>query len=91
MVYSFNLVQPEMSYMFGFMQTDGHLSKNTRNRGRLAIELQVSDRSLLERLQALVSVNSSIKERTRDTNFKKNSTWKEVKDYINTNGAVLGD
>lgn len=72
MVYAFDLIQPEMSYMFGFLQTDGHLSKNTRNRGRLAVEIQLPDKSLLEKFQKLISVNSSIKIRTRDTNFKKN-------------------
>ncbi|MGW8764630.1 hypothetical protein ACWGN5_19200 [Streptomyces sp. NPDC055815] len=30
-----DLEAPEYAYMFGFLQADGHLSEQTRNRGRL--------------------------------------------------------
>jgi hypothetical protein len=66
-----NLEKPEHAYFFGFAQTDGHLSQNTRNRGRLSIELQEKDSLLLEKCQGIFSCFSSIKKRTRNTNFKK--------------------
>lgn len=34
-----NLKIPEHSYFFGFVQTDGSLTKSSRNRGKLQIEL----------------------------------------------------
>lgn len=43
MVYHIDLTNPDFAYMFGFIQTDGHLSKNSRNRGCMQIELQVAD------------------------------------------------
>jgi hypothetical protein len=69
----FDLTIPELAYLFGFLQADGHLSKSTRNRGRVRIELQLRDRTILERFKELLPVYSSIGERTRDTNFKKGS------------------
>jgi len=65
---------PEHAYMFGFLQCDGHLSENTRNRGRLSVELSAVDRPLLERFRDLVPFPSSITARTRRTNFSEQHT-----------------
>lgn len=59
-----------LSYIIGFLQSDGHHSSDTRNRGKIRIELQASDRPILEALQAAFPVHSHLSERTRDTNFK---------------------
>jgi len=74
MVYNFDLMNPKPAYMFGFLQTDGHLRKNTRNRGHVTVGLHVRDRPILEKFKELISVYSSIREQTKDTNFKKQFT-----------------
>lgn len=78
MVYHFDLTNPKLSYLFGFLQADGHLRQLSRNRGRIEVELHVQDRTILEKFTNLITVHSYIRERTRDTNFKKqykSVTW----------------
>lgn len=60
----------QLSYIVGLLQSDGHHSSDTRNRGKVRVELQASDRPILEALQAAFPVHSHLSERTRDTNFK---------------------
>lgn len=67
-----NLKIPEHSYFFGFVQTDGHLKSNTRNRGCLSIEIKQTDCDIIEKFQSLFSVKSFISTRTRNTNYKEN-------------------
>ncbi|WP_329219981.1 LAGLIDADG family homing endonuclease [Streptomyces sp. NBC_01485] len=62
---------PEYAYMFGFLQADGHLSQQSRQRGRLTVEINARDIELLGKFQKLTPYNSSISERTRSTNFSK--------------------
>ncbi|MEU0069790.1 hypothetical protein ABZ027_09665 [Streptomyces sp. NPDC006332] len=64
-----NLAVPEYAYMFGFLQADGHLSQQSRQRGRLTVEINAKDIDLLREFQRLTPYNSSITERTRSTNF----------------------
>ncbi|WP_409470436.1 hypothetical protein [Streptomyces sp. HC307] len=64
-----NLTVPEYAYMFGFLQADGHLSQQSRQRGRLTVEINARDIDLLRKFQKLTPYNSSISERTRSTNF----------------------
>lgn len=59
----------EKSYVFGLLGTDGNLSLSDRNRGRVSLEINIKDRDICEKLFNLIP-NSTIKERTRDTNFK---------------------
>lgn len=73
MGHPFTLTTPEHAYLFGFLQADGHLSKDTRNRGKARIELAVGDRAILRKFQALLPVPTSVTFRERDTNFKKGS------------------
>jgi hypothetical protein len=68
------LTRPEHAYFFGFLQCDGHLSENTRNRGRLSVELSIRDVGLLTHFQELVPYPTSITTRTRSTNFMKRHT-----------------
>ncbi|MFF7885933.1 hypothetical protein ACH40F_30140 [Streptomyces sp. NPDC020794] len=64
---------PEYAYMFGFLQADGHLSPQSRQRGRLTVEINVRDIDLLRKFQGLTPYKSSITERTRSTNFAETS------------------
>ncbi|WTH82843.1 LAGLIDADG family homing endonuclease [Streptomyces sp. NBC_00828] len=68
-----DLEDPNYAYMFGFLQADGHLSQQSRQRGRLTVEINARDIRILREFQRLTPYNSSIKERTRPTNFAKAS------------------
>jgi hypothetical protein len=69
---NFDLTIPEYAYMFGFFQADGHLYQQERNRGKLILELNKKDKHILYEFQKLIPVYSSVRNRIRDTNFKKN-------------------
>lgn len=74
----FDLSIPEHAYLFGLLQTDGHHQASTRNRGRITIELAADDAVLLHRLVDIVPWYSSVRYRTRDTNFRdsyRSATW----------------
>jgi hypothetical protein len=85
------------AYLFGLVQTDGHLYQNSRNRGRLSIELGKRDEALLLTLQKLLPFNSSISERKRKTNFSNeyiSVIWnvfdKRFRDFLVGNGIPYG-
>jgi len=63
------LENPFYAYLFGFAQTDGHLYEQSRNRGKLRIEIGEKDAEILERFQKLLPFNSSINRRVCTTNF----------------------
>ena len=63
------LENPFYAYLFGFARTDGHLYEQSRNRGKLRIEIGEKDAEILERFQKLLPFNSSISRRVRTTNF----------------------
>lgn len=89
----FDLTVPEIAYLFGFLQADGHLSKEVRNRGRLSVELKVSDEVLLSSFKDLLPVYSKISYRTRDTNFKKGCSsviWSLYDKDVRSTLEVLG-
>jgi hypothetical protein len=73
---SLDLANPVHAYLFGFIQTDGHLSKGTRNRGKLQIEVSYRDADVLEKLASVIPYYSSISTRIRSTNFS--SEYKSV-------------
>jgi hypothetical protein len=66
-----NLKAPSHAYLFGFLQADGHLYQNTRNRGKVTVELSVKDITLLQEFSRLIPFYSSVTTRTRRTNFSK--------------------
>lgn len=66
------LTDPKFSYMFGFVQCDGHMSLSTRNRGKLSIEIREEDVYILEEFAKIIPYHNHISFRTRDTNFKQN-------------------
>lgn len=90
-------LSPEQSYYIGFAQTDGHLSQNTRNRGRFSIELGIKDLDIIHKLADITPANYNISQRTRDTNFSKkyHSVVFTVCDltfrtFLNDNGVPYG-
>ncbi|HMS38747.1 MAG TPA: LAGLIDADG family homing endonuclease [Pyrinomonadaceae bacterium] len=91
------LENPFYAYLFGFIQTDGHLYQNSRNRGRLSIELGKRDEELLLELQKRLPFNSTISERTRKTNFSDKYVsviWnvfdKKFRDFLTESGLPSG-
>jgi hypothetical protein len=67
--FSFDLEDSNQAYLFGFLQADGHLYQNTRNRGKVAIEISAKDIDLLHEFSRLIPFYSSVRTRTRCTNF----------------------
>ncbi|MEU2449446.1 hypothetical protein ABZ605_05255 [Streptomyces sp. NPDC012765] len=92
-----DLTDPRYAYVFGFLQADGHLSQQSRQRGCLALELNARDIDLLREFQRLTPHNSSITERNRATNFAPAShtaTWslynREARAIVNHLGIPYG-
>jgi hypothetical protein len=94
-----DLSKPEHSYIFGFLQGDGHLYRHAKNpnKGRVSVELKADDRELLEQFKILFPIYSSIRERERDTNFKiasRQCIWtvsqKEFRDELAELGLPVG-
>ncbi|MFJ3810576.1 hypothetical protein ACIPWE_29985 [Streptomyces sp. NPDC090073] len=69
-----DLTVPEYAYMFGFLQADGHLRQGTGRKGQLNVEISVRDIDLLREFQKLTPYYSSIRARTRSTNFAETHT-----------------
>ena len=59
------------SYVYGLLITDGSLNLSTRNRGKVTLEVNNKDSDIVEKLYKVIP-NSSVRERTRTTNFSKN-------------------
>lgn len=87
------------SYFYGFAQADGHLCEQSRNRGRLTIEIIKQDDNLLilfSELLASIGVKSTLSYRHRKTNFGENDFVslrvyaKEFRDLIKTYGFPAG-
>lgn len=92
-----NLENPHYAYLFGFIQTDGHLYNTTRDRGRVSIEINNKDEDILWAFKSLIPFNSSITGRVRTTNFSSNHTsviWrvydKRFRDYLELWGLPSG-
>lgn len=66
----------DMSYIFGLFQTDGHLSEQSRNRGKFSIELDTKDKDVINKLNEIITENSYISYRERVTNFGPSKTAK---------------
>lgn len=88
---------PFYAYLFGLIQTDGQLYQNSRNRGRLSIELSKRDKELLQKIQQLLPFHSSISERKRKTNFNEEYASvtlsvfdKRFREFLTVNGIPCG-
>lgn len=67
----FDIKNKEHAYIIGLLQADGHFSEYTRNRGRVSLELSIKDKDILEKIDKILTCNSSIYERTRDIKIDK--------------------
>ncbi len=65
----FDLVDPLVSYVFGFLQADGHHYAGVGRKGSITIELKAADAALLYAIQRVLPWPTSITYRTRSTNF----------------------
>ena len=63
------LTDPNYSYLMGFLQADGSKYEDTRNRGRISVELSLRDSDLIYKLADLIPCPSHISFRSRTTNF----------------------
>lgn len=70
----FDLTIPDHAYLFGLLQTDGSLSEGQRQKGVISLELTGSDAPLLGRISEMVPWYSSVRYRTRRTNFSAEHT-----------------
>lgn len=59
----------EKSYIYGLLGTDGSLYLTTQNKGKITLEVNIRDKDICEKLFHIIP-NSSVIERTRNTNFK---------------------
>lgn len=94
---TFDLTNPAVAYMFGFLMGDGHLSETTRNRGRLSAEVSVRDEMILHRFTELVPCTTHVSYRSRETNFASRSdtvTWalhdRQVREAFKACGFPVG-
>ena len=62
------------SYIYGLLSTDGHMSEQSRNRGRITLEINKKDIDILYKIKELLPITCSIRERERVTNFGHNSS-----------------
>ncbi|WP_171169895.1 hypothetical protein [Streptomyces sp. I05A-00742] len=92
-----DLEDPRYAYMFGFLQADGHLHAGPGRKGRLSVEISHRDSDILHAFQVLCPYPSTIRERTRTTNFAENcrsATWTlyaaEARARLNEAGLPYG-
>lgn len=62
-------IDKNTSYMIGLFQTDAHMSKGDRNRGRFVLEISSKDEDIIYKLEKLIPYYSNIKKRTRNIKF----------------------
>lgn len=69
-----DLSVPEAAYFFGLLQTDGSHSGDPDHKGAVTIELTVRDKDVLESIQSIVPMRTTIALRRRVTNFGPNDS-----------------
>ncbi|MFS0885112.1 hypothetical protein [Aeromicrobium sp. 179-A 4D2 NHS] len=67
---SVDFADPRWSYILGLLQTDGHHQSGGGQKGKITLELNSRDRQVLEDISDFLPCNSSVLDRTRDTQFK---------------------
>ena len=70
---NFMVMNETDSYIFGLLLADGNMYLNTRNRGRISIEVSIRDEDIIEKLAKEIP-SVTIKRRIRNSNFLKNYT-----------------
>jgi hypothetical protein len=67
----FDATRPEVAYLIGLLQTDGSHYGSLDAKGKVTLELAARDQAVLPRLAAVIPCYTSIRHRTRATNFSK--------------------
>jgi len=66
-----NISNNDFSYIVGFLQGDGNYYKQSRNRGKVTIELSIRDKNIITKMiDNLSEYKCYYSERKRNTNFK---------------------
>lgn len=84
----------QISYLIGFLHSDGHLYETTRNRGNVSIELNIKDIDILYKIQSLIG--GKIHQRKRITNFGYNHSAVlkvhslETRNFLKKKGLIAG-
>jgi hypothetical protein len=67
---TFDLRDPASAYVFGFMQADGHHRAGPGRKGAVTVEIKAEDADLLWAMREVLPWPTSVRFRTRNTNFK---------------------
>jgi hypothetical protein len=65
----FDLTDPASAYVFGFMQADGHHHRGIGRKGSISVEIKASDVDVLRAMQHVLPWKTTVRFRTRSTNF----------------------
>lgn len=63
----FDIEPGHLAYIYGLIQTHGHYSSYSRNRGRISIELSERDKDILFKIESILPVSCTINTRTRSS------------------------
>jgi hypothetical protein len=77
---AFYLTDPASTYIFGFMQADGHHRAGAGKKGSITVEIKAGDAALLMDMQAVLPWKTSISYRSRATDSAVNAgpaAWPE--------------
>jgi hypothetical protein len=66
-----DLTNPVVAYVVGLLQTDGHHDGDLDGKGKVTIELAARDAAVLTQIRDLLPCYSSVRYRTRTTNFSR--------------------
>lgn len=93
-------INKDTSYLIGFFQSDGNLSKGIGNKGRASIEISKKDDDIIHKIKEIIPYNYSIGERIRNIKMKnKNYIHEsisiticnlEFRKFLNNNGVPYG-
>lgn len=73
-----NLLDPNISYMIGLLQTDGHHYSGIGKKGKIGLEISYRDKDIIDKISGLLECNYSIYSRERITNFSNNIKKKYI-------------
>lgn len=93
-------INSNTAYMIGLFQSDGSLSKESRNRGRLSYEISSRDEDIIYKLEKMIPYNSPIVKRFRESSINGYKYYTEsirlrvynleFRTFLNENGVPYG-
>lgn len=87
----FGVTKPEIAYLIGLLQTDGSHHGSLNGKGKVRLELSVRDADVLPKLAAILPCYSSIRQRTRSTNFMEEYTSATLAFYDQSTRRAIAD